>query len=67
MTVEESVVTTLPELSSTDTVGDGAKFVCSATPPAGWVVKTSLAAGPTVTTTEALLAAVRPPSVACRV
>jgi hypothetical protein len=46
-----SEVTTLPDESSTETLGDVVKFVPSSTFPTGWVVKTSLAAAPEVSVT----------------
>jgi hypothetical protein len=51
VTVPVSEVTTLPDESSTETLGDVVKFVPSSTFPTGWVVKTSLAAAPEVSVT----------------
>ena len=54
-----AVVTTLPEASSTATVGWAPQAVPSAPPP-GWVVKTSLVAVPAVMLKAELVAVVRP-------
>ncbi len=51
VTVPESEVTTLPDESSTEILGDVVKFVPSRTLPTGWVVKTSFAAAPEVSVT----------------
>src|ERR1035437_1498812 len=68
ITVELSVVTTLPLTSSTLTTGWVPKLLPSITLPTGWVVKISLLAAPTLMTT--LLdapVAVKAPAVAARV
>ena len=46
-----SPVTTLPLVSSTETLGWVAKLFPAVTPPTGWVVKASLVAVPELMTT----------------
>ena len=66
VTLELSLVTTLPPTSSTETCTAG-EMVAPAAVLAGCVLKTTLPAAPTVTLNAVEVAAVKLPSVAVRV